>query len=496
MCIEERKLSMPQPSQMRLVSRSIFEGCHAQKLNWKSVAQKAKVTALKRYLILALTILSMGKVGVASAEPTIGDFGDFQTAAIDGAVGSLAISNGTFHLNNSAENETGTFFAFQPFSGNGQATARIRHSAASQTKVGIVFRQGTNSTSLYAGMFLDGGNTVFERMLTANQSPVRTVRTNETVEWLRIVREGTAFNGFLSKDGTNWIQISADSIEMPNEIFAGFAVSGKGQAVFDKVRMASARLARPMENSSFRAPTNVFFMADVAGHGSRPARVEFFADAEKINEVTNFPYSAVWTNALAGSYSFTARISDASGAEFFTEPANCEVQLPPARVTFVGVDNSTRGNWKGTHGNDGFVIPNEISKPPDYAKINLIRCRPVTWADNVSESRALLKTDSDKRIASTWHSQKPFEIDLNLADGNPHRVALYFLDWDNAGRAELVELLDVQTKGVLDSRSVAGFSNGTYLIWSCTGHIKIRISPKISNTSASGLFFNPEPETK
>jgi len=45
-----------------------------------------------------------------------------------------------------------------------------------------------------------------------------------------------------------------------------------------------------------------------------------------------------------------------------------------------------------------------------------------------------------------------------------HQVVLYFLDWDNSGRAEMVTLLNANTMAPLDtSRNVSNFQNGQYL---------------------------------
>jgi len=49
---------------------------------------------------------------------------------------------------------------------------------------------------------------------------------------------------------------------------------------------------------------------------------------------------------------------------------------------------------------------------------------------------------------------------------------------------------------LLDSRSIAGFTQGQYLVWEITGHIQIRlrftgsVNPDVVNALASGLFFD------
>jgi len=55
------------------------------------------------------------------------------------------------------------------------------------------------------------------------------------------------------------------------------------------------------------------------------------------------------------------------------------------------------------------------------------------------------------------------DIDLNLFDGGKHQVVLYFLDWDNSGRAEAISILNASTMAVIDGpRTISSFQNGRY----------------------------------
>jgi hypothetical protein len=79
---------------------------------------------------------------------------------------------------------------------------------------------------------------------------------------------------------------------------------------------------------------------------------------------------------------------------------------------------------------------------------------------------------------------------VNLTDGNAHQFALYALDWDNGARAESVQVVDANSGVVLDTRSVSLFSNGVYLIWNLSGHVKINVTfTGGSNATISGAFF-------
>ncbi len=88
---------------------------------------------------------------------------------------------------------------------------------------------------------------------------------------------------------------------------------------------------------------------------------------------------------------------------------------------------------------------------------------------------------------------------INLTDGQAHQVALYVVDWDDKGRAETIQILDAGSQQPLDARSVpnsnsttvsTNFANGTYLIWTITGHVTINVtSIGGPNAVVSGVFF-------
>ena len=69
-----------------------------------------------------------------------------------------------------------------------------------------------------------------------------------------------------------------------------------------------------------------------------------------------------------------------------------------------------------------------------------------------------------------------FTVNVNLADGQAHDLELYFLDWDNKGRSEQVQLSDATTGTVLDTETISSFTNGVYLDWKVSGNVLITIT--------------------
>jgi hypothetical protein len=168
----------------------------------------------------------------------------------------------------------------------------------------------------------------------------------------------------------------------------------------------------------------------------------------------------------------------------------------------VATDTTTRGNWKGTYGGDGFDIPQDSSTNnptlPTYASLGVTGADTSTWADPTTDPRAPLKAapGSTGRAASTWYSASSFRFDLSINDGQAHLLALYALDWDGAsyygGRSERIDVLDADTSAVLDSRTTTpdAIDGGEYLVWNVTGHVIVRVT-NLGQTNAviGGLFL-------
>jgi len=164
----------------------------------------------------------------------------------------------------------------------------------------------------------------------------------------------------------------------------------------------------------------------------------------------------------------------------------------PATAQFIKADTSTQGNWQGVYGADGANVINSSVNYPSYAAVTPQGQQSWFWAASTSDPRALQTTSvPTKRIAAAWYSSSSFSIDLNLTDGNSHQVALYCLDWEGAGRAERIDILDAASGTLLDSRNVVAFSQTPqYLVWSLKGHVTIDVTQIAGvNAVVSGIFF-------
>jgi hypothetical protein len=204
-------------------------------------------------------------------------------------------------------------------------------------------------------------------------------------------------------------------------------------------------------------------------------------------------------------------------------------------ASFVKADTTTQGTWKGAYGADGYWMPyavpayanitnvcwganmvhvsgvSDIVNFPSYAVVNTAHqmydtndvCTTygtTTLADPTPNVTALQHPWDGDRIASRWSpsgsggSPGSLGFDINFVDGATHRLAMYCLDWKGAvtsGVTQSVTVMDALDKTVLDTRTMTGFQNGTWLVWDIKGHVQIRVTGTgtASNAFVHGLFF-------
>ena len=208
-------------------------------------------------------------------------------------------------------------------------------------------------------------------------------------------------------------------------------------------------------------------------------------------------YSAIYTTPLelASSMTIQANAFKAGLAQSPVIAATFMVTTlgdTDARVTFLGADSHSHGKWKGVYGWDGYSVLGDSSSVPGYAQISGAGQIEYIWENSTPDPRALQRPVEAGRVAGTWYSSTSFTVDLEIADGKTHCIALYCVDWDRAGRVQTVELLDAGSGAVLNTQTLTEFTEGIYLLWDCKGHVRIRLT-RVSgpNVVLAGLFFDP-----
>jgi hypothetical protein len=162
-----------------------------------------------------------------------------------------------------------------------------------------------------------------------------------------------------------------------------------------------------------------------------------------------------------------------------------------AKVSFVGIDTTRQGTWKGVLGTEAYSIPADVQVAPSYITIGATGKSEWTWVYSTTDARGVQRPNLANRLASCAYNSS-FQYDLNFTDGKTHSLALYCLDWDRANRSQLIEILDYDSKAVLHSYTLSSFAGGTYLNYALKGHVAVRVTGKSGpNAVVSGLFVDP-----
>jgi hypothetical protein len=166
---------------------------------------------------------------------------------------------------------------------------------------------------------------------------------------------------------------------------------------------------------------------------------------------------------------------------------------PSSSATYSGLDTTTQGAWTGKYGSNGEIIANTINSAASFASISLTGDSPYTWIQPTSDPRALQSASgSTSGVASCYFAPGSyFDVNLNLTDGNTHRIALYLLDWDSTVRGETITIMDAATNTVLSTQPFSGFHNGEYAIWNVKGRVVIQVTLNSgANAVVSGIFID------
>jgi len=156
-----------------------------------------------------------------------------------------------------------------------------------------------------------------------------------------------------------------------------------------------------------------------------------------VGNVTN----AVVDNLVKGqTYSFYATAYDLNGNQ--SGPSNTLTYTIPAdsaSAKYIGSDTNTGGNWKGVYGTQGYWMVGAPASLPSYATVTTTAPQWI-WNSTSSYAPALQLPTSTNRIEACWYSATQVGFDLNITDGQLHRVSIYFLDPTSQGRQERVDL--------------------------------------------------------
>ena len=122
------------------------------------------------------------------------------------------------------------------------------------------------------------------------------------------------------------------------------------------------RITSPANGASVYAAGAILpIAADATDLDGTITNVQFFANTNKIAEVSTSPWTAVWSNALSGSYVLTALAADNNGTTTISAPVSVSITAPPQSPTLnvQAISNSLLLSWS-SNGN-GMVVQTTAS---------------------------------------------------------------------------------------------------------------------------------------
>ncbi|MBS1565077.1 MAG: PKD domain-containing protein [Bacteroidetes bacterium] len=160
-------------------------------------------------------------------------------------------------------------YVYRSFSGDGVMVVKLAYQDAvnAQNKAGLMFRTSLSSGSDYVFMGLSSGNGAYLQSQTLLGLVVSTTNTGagtlKAPYYLKLVRSGSTFTGYVSPDSVTWTSIGSKTVSMSTGIYAGLAVcshssSTLSEAVFTGWTSVDANSqGRSMMSATEGIPSNL-----------------------------------------------------------------------------------------------------------------------------------------------------------------------------------------------------------------------------------------------
>ncbi len=175
-----------------------------------------------------------------------------------GLPGSATHSSGTFTVTAAGSNIWGTadsfHYVYQPLSGDGQMVARVAslQNTHSNAKAGVMIRETLSATSRHAMMDITPsmGQEFLRRYSGGGETSVSGGGSMAAPYWVKVVRNGSTVSGYSSSDGTSWVLVRSETIQMGASVYIGLAVTSHNNSVlttatFDNVTVNAVTTPLP-----------------------------------------------------------------------------------------------------------------------------------------------------------------------------------------------------------------------------------------------------------
>jgi regulation of enolase protein 1 (concanavalin A-like superfamily) len=127
-------------------------------------------------------------------------------------------------------------FASTTMSGDGSIVARVDSlsAAAAFAKAGVMIRDGSAANAAEVAMMINVNHTAqfLKRTTTGGTTAAVDASTSGVPQWVKIVRSGDTFSGYVSSDGASWHLVSTVTVKMSADVEVGLAVTAHDNSAF------------------------------------------------------------------------------------------------------------------------------------------------------------------------------------------------------------------------------------------------------------------------
>ncbi|HEX5399457.1 MAG TPA: hypothetical protein VFY06_10460, partial [Verrucomicrobiae bacterium] len=258
-------------------------------------------------------------------------------------------------------------FAYTTVNGDGAVLAKVTSLQNSDpgtgwSKAGLMFRNDITAGSANVSIVATAGQGIsFQWRSTAGgqeQYPGSTVGGITPPVWLKLVRSSDNFTGFYSTDGSNWVQVSSQSVTMNASVLAGLDVtahnnSASNTATYTNVSVTAVVVTNPVVINLPASPVlaeSATLNGQVVSPGvSTPSVTIFYGaadggtnEASWSNRVSLGPITGHFSATVTGlatntTYFFTAFASNSAGVSWAQPSLNFRTLAADPFVTPVPV---------------------------------------------------------------------------------------------------------------------------------------------------------------
>ncbi|HVJ27876.1 MAG TPA: DUF1349 domain-containing protein [Vicinamibacterales bacterium] len=238
-------------------------------------------------------------------------------------------------------------FVYQPVVGDVEIVARVASLQGTHawSKAGVMIRGALTGPAAHASFFASTAKGwAFQRRPYSGGSSYHTGMTGTAPGWVRLVREGQLVSAYHSADGSNWVLVGTETVNLSSTAYVGLAVTShdvasNATATLSNVRVGplsqtnmppTVAIVAPSTGVIFTAPANIGITAAAGDSDGIVNGVRFFANSTQIGASTGPVFSLNWANVPAGTYTVTAVATDNGGGSATSSPVLVTVGIGAA----------------------------------------------------------------------------------------------------------------------------------------------------------------------